>query len=119
MERVGGYDINMVHGLEDWEFWIALLKNGGEVKQLDKVLFYYRIKDISRNNTFDKEQEKEILEYLSIKHVDFFVKQLGSFQYLENKTISLTNKHNKQVKSKKGIVNLFCNSFLGFKVFEE
>ncbi len=28
-ERVGGYDENMVDGLEDWEFWINLLKSGG------------------------------------------------------------------------------------------
>ena len=30
-EMVGGYDENMKEGYEDWEFWIALLKNGGEV----------------------------------------------------------------------------------------
>ena len=43
-QRVGGYDPNMIYGLEDWEFWIAILKNGGNVKRLDEVGFYYRIR---------------------------------------------------------------------------
>lgn len=44
-EKVGGYDINMKYGWEDWEFWIVLLKNGGKVKKLSYVGFYYCIKD--------------------------------------------------------------------------
>ncbi|AUC22787.1 glycosyl transferase family 2, partial [Polaribacter sejongensis] len=45
--NVGGYDVNMIYGLEDWEFWIALLKKGGEVYRINKICFFYRIKTVS------------------------------------------------------------------------
>ena len=41
-ERIGGYDVQMVSGLEDWEFWIALLKNGSKVKKIDEIGYYYK-----------------------------------------------------------------------------
>lgn len=28
---VKGYESNMIYGWEDWEFWISLLNNGGEL----------------------------------------------------------------------------------------
>lgn len=46
-KRVGGYDENLKEGLEDWEFWINILKNGGEVAKIKDCFFYYRIKDSS------------------------------------------------------------------------
>ena len=47
---IGGYDENMIFSCEDWEFWINLLKNGGNVIRNKKCIFYYRIKEDSRNN---------------------------------------------------------------------
>ena len=44
-DKVGGYDQNMIHGYEDWEFWIAILKKGGSVFQLDKICFYSLMSD--------------------------------------------------------------------------
>lgn len=88
---VGGYDFNMIYGREDWEFWIALLKNGGNVKQIDKVGFYYRIKDVSREKNINNIQQKQILEYLSVKHANFYVKQLGSFVELYDTITHIKN----------------------------
>jgi glycosyltransferase involved in cell wall biosynthesis len=79
---VGGYDVNMIYGLEDWEFWIAVLKNGGHVKCLDEVGFFYRIKSESMIGQLNTEKRKRLFEYMSIKHADFFVAQLGSFYEL-------------------------------------
>ena len=75
----------MTRGLEDWEFWIALLKSDGEVSRLDEVGFYYRIKKSSRQSDLNNTNKSDLLEYISIKHADFFVKQLGSFNSLENR----------------------------------
>lgn len=81
-EKMGGYDTNLVHGYEDWDFWISLLKNGGQVYQIPEVQFYYRIKNSSRNKDISEKQFEEIYIYLSKKHSDFFVDHVGSFQQL-------------------------------------
>lgn len=41
-ERVGGYNNNMKGGLEDWDFWLSLLENGGKVRYLEGIHFFYR-----------------------------------------------------------------------------
>ncbi|MDO6758754.1 glycosyltransferase family A protein [Tamlana sp. 2_MG-2023] len=53
--EIGGYDINLKKGLEDWEFWINLLKKGGDVVKLDSCHFFYRIKEFSLNRTVVKD----------------------------------------------------------------
>ena len=45
--KTNGYNPNMVHGLEDWDFWLSLLKENDVVFRIDEVLFYYRVKDTS------------------------------------------------------------------------
>lgn len=49
---IGGYSLNMINGLEDWDFWIKLLSSGGSVSCLNENHFFYRIKNIneSRNS---------------------------------------------------------------------
>jgi glycosyltransferase involved in cell wall biosynthesis len=118
-ELVGGYDVKMIHGIEDWEFWIAVLKNGGEVRCLDIIGFYYRIKQVSRQKQFNDKSEREMLNYMSIKHVDFYVKQLGSFSQLYNVLEETKKEYLKNLKSKKFIINLFCKNFFAFKIFNE
>jgi glycosyltransferase involved in cell wall biosynthesis len=52
-DRVGGYRTNMIHGLEDWDFFIALL-HGCTEQQVVKVaepLFYYRVNEAGRRLT--------------------------------------------------------------------
>ncbi len=73
-ERVGGYDTNMKYGLEDWEFWIAILKDGGEVKFIDRVCFYYRIRANSMVRSINYEERKYTEEYVAKKHIYFFLK---------------------------------------------
>lgn len=41
-ERAGGYDPKMVDGYEDWNFWIAIAKNGVIGAQINEPLFLYR-----------------------------------------------------------------------------
>lgn len=115
-ELAGGYDIKMIYGIEDWEFWIAILKDGGKVFCLETVEFYYRIKEVSRQKRLDGEKTKIMNEYMSIKHVDFFVKQLGSFNEL-NEVIDFNNKCSENLKSEKFVIDVFCATFFGFSIF--
>lgn len=43
-DAVGGFNLNMKEGLEDWDFWLSILKNGGDVKYIKGVNFFYRLK---------------------------------------------------------------------------
>ncbi len=117
-ERVGGYDTNMIHGLEDWEFWIALLKDGGNVKKTETVCFYYRIKKDSRNNSFDESQKKELIDYITAKHAQFYNKILGNHIELHKKMIQNKKKMLHLQKSKKNAFNVLSNYLLGINIFK-
>ncbi|MAL59282.1 MAG: glycosyl transferase family 2 [Flavobacteriaceae bacterium] len=116
-EVVGGYDPKMKYGWEDWEFWISLLKNGGEVKRLPYVGFQYRINEASMLHRLDASKKKVLFDYMSVKHADFYVKYVGNFQDLAFERYTLQNKYKALLKSKKHAVNVFCYALLGWKPF--
>jgi glycosyltransferase involved in cell wall biosynthesis len=75
---VGGFSEDMKLGREDWEFWIKVLKNGGEVVQLPEVGFFYRLTPTSkRKKTGGKAFKKARIAYLNAKHADFFERELN------------------------------------------
>lgn len=75
---VGGFSEDMNLGREDWEFWIKLLKNGGEVVQLPLVGFFYRLTPNSkRKKTGGAAFKKARIAYLNAKHADFFERELN------------------------------------------
>lgn len=116
-EKVGGYDSNMLFGLEDWEFWISILKNGGKVFVLPEIGFFYRIKKNSMLKKINPEQEKILFEYMSVKHVKFFVEHLGSFIFLNKTILKIKNENAMNLGSEKFLINAICKRFFGFIVF--
>lgn len=42
-EAVGGYDADMVHGHEDWDFWLGAVERGYRAQRITEALFLYRI----------------------------------------------------------------------------
>lgn len=56
-EKIKGFNEEMREGFEDWDFWIRMLKDGGNVYKIPEVLFYYRIRADSRNSVLDKEKQ--------------------------------------------------------------
>jgi glycosyltransferase involved in cell wall biosynthesis len=68
----GGYDTNMHEGLEDWEFWIHFLKNGGKVKRIDDAVFYYRVKAESRMTGITLARRYRLLAYIYQKHPELY-----------------------------------------------
>lgn len=76
-EKCGGYDIRMIWGWEDWEFWINMLKSGGEVVKLPITGFYYRIREGSRRKTTNKEAKQKTIDLINKKHSDFLKEQIG------------------------------------------
>jgi glycosyltransferase involved in cell wall biosynthesis len=76
-ERIGGYDTSMAEGAEDWEFWINMLSNGGEVKRIDAIQFYYRRKQNSRISNATLNTDK-LTNYICEKHVSLYNKIIGN-----------------------------------------
>ena len=75
---IGGFSEDMKMGREDWEFWIKMLKNGGEVIRLPFVGFQYRLTPSSkRKKTGTNQKKRERIAYLNAKHGDFFERELN------------------------------------------
>tara|TARA_R110002020_G_scaffold260035_2_gene474253 strand:+ start:10749 stop:11525 length:777 start_codon:yes stop_codon:yes gene_type:complete len=75
---VGGFSDDMKMGREDWEFWIKMLKNGGDVIKLPFIGFFYRIHSGSkRKKTGTSQKKRERIAYLNTKHMDFFERELN------------------------------------------
>lgn len=107
-KRVEGYDENLRQGWEDWEFWIAVLKNGGKVKRLNSIGFYYRTKPNSMIKNMDINVQDKVFSYINEKHLDFFEKKFDSFKSSSEQIM------NNKSKSKIGNRDCFNNRFLGF-----
>nr|WP_042246134.1 glycosyltransferase [Nonlabens ulvanivorans] len=104
--RIKGYDLQLKKGLEDWEFWINLLKENPKVHYLEEITFYYRIKKDSRNTAVDVSAQKEIQSYIVKKHLDFYMNTFGTYQELA-KTLKFQNME----------LNSYKKSF-SFKIFK-
>lgn len=73
--RIGGYCTEMP-AREDWDFWIAMLKDGGEVVMLPYVAFHYRVSHGSKRFA-DRKHDKEAISMLNQRHPEFFRRELG------------------------------------------
>jgi hypothetical protein len=76
-ELAGGYDELMTWGWEDWEFWIAMLKSGGDVVRLPFVGFFYRTRKDSRRKSTNKLAKRKTIDLINNKHYDFVRRELG------------------------------------------
>lgn len=102
--KVEGYDEKLIYGLEDWDFWLSLLKNGEHVIKINEICFYYRVKSESMIRSLDSTKRKFSLDYISNKHAEFFISQLGNFnelldfkykykEIIQNKSYVIFNKY--------------------------
>lgn len=54
-DKTGGFNNNMREGFEDWDFWMSMFQDGeGTAYKIPQILFYYRIKPVSRNKIATK-----------------------------------------------------------------
>ncbi|WP_312343528.1 glycosyltransferase family 2 protein [Chryseobacterium binzhouense] len=90
------YDENLVHGLEDWEFWISYLSaNPINIYKLPGVHFFYRIKEVSRNQsvTDNKEKNDETKFYILNKHKNLYNKFYGDYFTVINQMAKLESQN--------------------------
>lgn len=65
---VGGYDVGMIHGWEDYEFWLSLIERGRGVKQLPGRYFHYRVSEDSMVRSKDKSQKVAMFKRIYQRH---------------------------------------------------
>lgn len=84
-ESVNGYDETMRSGFEDWEFFIRLLKSGGNTFVIQKPLYTYRKRETSTTARANRVRY-DLLHYIYIKHSDLYQANFESFvSFLLNK----------------------------------
>ncbi|MDD2559059.1 MAG: glycosyltransferase [Bacteroidales bacterium] len=108
----GGY-CTYIPGREDWDFWISMLKNGGEVVRLNLTGFYYRYRKSSRRVT-DRKKKRQVIDILNKRHADFFERELkGKLHY--NRTYSkFFNSITNLLESKKIVLHKDYNKLYPF-----
>ncbi|GIZ07451.1 glycosyltransferase family A protein [Flavobacterium sp. UMI-01] len=81
-EACSGYDERMTLGLEDWEFFIRLLKEGGSVYVIQEPLYNYRKRRISTTRRANK-IKYELIEYIMLKNRNLYIQNFdASVKYL-------------------------------------
>ncbi len=79
-EQTGGY-CEYIVCYEDWDFWISILKGGGEVVRLQCPAIHYRIRSGSMR-VRGRKQKCEVIDTLNSRHADFFEQVLcGPLHY--------------------------------------
>ena len=80
-EKVGGFNTTMVAGMEDYDFWLSIMSLGREIYQIPEVLFYYRIKPISRTTNFQNncDQVQETYRQMYQNHKEFYRKNADQY----------------------------------------
>jgi glycosyltransferase involved in cell wall biosynthesis len=69
-----GYNEEMKEGFEDWDFWISMLQHGGEVYKIDEPLFYYRMREDSRNGALDTNKQLLLRRQVYENHKEVYEK---------------------------------------------
>jgi glycosyltransferase involved in cell wall biosynthesis len=77
-QNCGGYDENMRNGFEDWEFFIRLLKKGGEVKVIPELLYTYRKRNDSTTSIANS-KKYELLRYIFNKNKDLYIENFEQY----------------------------------------
>ena len=110
--ETGGYNTGMKEGLEDWEFWIRFLRYK-RVFQIPEILFFYRVKSISRNQKVDTNeklrQQLEIQVYEN--NLQIYFEEFGSpITLIRNYEIIKEQKGVERSKIVDEVKSIFYNS---------
>lgn len=73
---VGGYNSGMVHGWEDWDFWLSLIERGRGVHRIPDVLFYYRVAEGSMAKSMDVTKKVDMHMQIVRRHKDLYIENM-------------------------------------------
>ena len=73
-ERAGGFAEGLAAGWEDWDLWMSVLGKDSDAVILDDVVFRYRLRRGSRNNSLSQEKKSALRRVLWERHKDLYGK---------------------------------------------
>ena len=88
-QRIGGYNEEL-QAREDWEFWIHLLKDGGDVATSPELGLCYRIMPHSKREN-DRKLKRQIIDKLNQHYPEFFQRMLGGPLHYQRSLSPLLN----------------------------
>lgn len=111
-DETNGYNENMIHGIEDWDFWLTLLSNGGQVYTIPKFYFFYRIRSNSRQRSINQEKYNLLKNQLYLNHHQLYFTAFGNpidiynkhFKILGSWYYSIARIINKQIRMLKKLI---------------
>lgn len=71
-DATNGYDDKMKSGWEDWDFWLSLLKRGDKVYKIERVHFYYRIRQSSMLRAMTSKDEQSLYRLIYQNHKQIY-----------------------------------------------
>lgn len=74
-ERVGGYCAE-VPTREDWEFWLSILEDGGEVVRLPDIEYHYRQYSQSKRHR-QHHRMHEVIDIINRRHPELYEREYG------------------------------------------
>lgn len=85
-QQAGGYNKNMIHGMEDWDFWVNITKRAWLVFIIPEPLFLYRQHQISMS-TNTQANKPEMYRQLVKNNIDVYKDYVDLLAYGKEKTI--------------------------------
>lgn len=83
-DKTNGYNPNMKYGLEDWDFYLSLLNENDIVYRIEEILFFYRIKNISRSTIlYSDNRVRESLIFLYNNHKEKYEQYINEIIFLK------------------------------------
>lgn len=70
---IDGYDENFKLGWEDWDFYLRYITDTSQVYKINEILFKYRIKNESRNESLISERLNLVERQLYHKHINLYL----------------------------------------------
>ena len=90
-DKTTGYNANMKYGLEDWDFFLSLLKPDDKVFCIKEPLYLYRKRETTRSVTLE-DHRKETLVQLYLNHPDIYGEFAKEIVYYRNQEAGLRRK---------------------------
>lgn len=104
----GCYDEDMRNGFEDWEFFIRLLKNGGQVKVIQEPLYTYRKRNYSTTSIANS-KKYELLAYVFTKNKTLYI---DNFEQYTDYLLKLIQREEIDKKKKMNSIDYKIGAFL-------
>lgn len=110
-DRAGGFNPDMAAGLEDWDLWLGVLENDGEVEMLPDPVLRYRIRRDSRNKRISddtlKDLRRKLWEHHKVLYSKYFLDPVDTMEY---RRLAYTNRKLSRLPGVR-ILNLIKNLF--------